>query len=111
VCKLRDASYRSGARASWLKIKCFKREVFPIIGFIPAAGAIAVLHLARREGKRLAYAGRAREFTQKGARELRQALDELATDWPPVRGAPAEADVNVGEAGALGRDRVHRDRA
>ena len=56
VCKLRDAPYRSGARASWRKIKCFQRGVFPIIGFIPALSAIAALHLARREGKALAYA-------------------------------------------------------
>jgi bifunctional non-homologous end joining protein LigD len=56
VCKLRDAPYRSGDHASWLKIKCVQRGVFPIIGFIPAPGAIAALHLARREGKALAYA-------------------------------------------------------
>jgi bifunctional non-homologous end joining protein LigD len=56
VCKLRDAPYGSGDRASWLKIKCFKHRVFPIIGFIPAPGSIAALHLARREGKTLAYA-------------------------------------------------------
>jgi bifunctional non-homologous end joining protein LigD len=89
VCTLRDAPYRSGSRASWLKIKCFKHGVFPIIGFIPAPGAIAALHLARREGKALAYAGRAGTgFTQKSARELRQVLDAIATVRPPVRGAP-----------------------
>jgi bifunctional non-homologous end joining protein LigD len=89
VCKLRDAPYRSGARASWLKIKCFKHGVFPIIGFIPAPGAIAALHLARRDGKALAYAGRAGTgFTQKSARELRQVLDALATNRPPVKGSP-----------------------
>ena len=89
VCKLRDAPYRSGSRASWLKIKCFKHGVFPIIGFIPAPGAIAALHLGRREGKALAYAGRAgTSFSEKTARELRQVLDALATDRPPVRGAP-----------------------
>ncbi len=89
VCKLRDAPYRSGDRASWLKIKCVKHGVFPIIGFIPAPSAIAALHLARREGKALAYAGRAGTgFTQKSARELRQVLDALATDRPPVKGAP-----------------------
>jgi bifunctional non-homologous end joining protein LigD len=89
VCKLRDAPYRSGDRANWLKIKCVKRGVFPIIGFIPAPGAIAALHLARREGKGLAYAGRAGTgFTQKSACELRQVLDALVTDRPPVKGAP-----------------------
>jgi bifunctional non-homologous end joining protein LigD len=59
VCKLRDAPYRSGDHASWLKTKCREHGVFQIIGFIPAPGAIASLHLARREGKALAYVGRA----------------------------------------------------
>jgi bifunctional non-homologous end joining protein LigD len=89
VCKLRDAPYRSGDRASWLKIKCVKRGVFPIIGFIPAPGAIVALHLARRQVKGLAYAGRTGTgFTQKSARELREVLDALATDRPPVSVVP-----------------------
>jgi bifunctional non-homologous end joining protein LigD len=64
-------------------------RVFPIVGFIPAPGAIAALHLARRGGKTLAYAGRAGTgFTQKSARELRQVLDALSTERPPVNGVP-----------------------
>jgi bifunctional non-homologous end joining protein LigD len=89
VCKLRDAPYRSGDHSSWLKIKCVERGIFQIVGFIPAPGTIAALHLARREGKALAYAGRAGTgFTQKSARELRQVLDALATERPPVNGFP-----------------------
>ncbi len=89
VCKLRDAPYRSGARASWLKIKCFKHGVFPIVGFIPAPDAIAALHLARHDRRELFYAGRAGTgFSQKSARELRQVLEALVTDRPPVQGAP-----------------------
>ena len=89
VCKLRDAPYRSGHHSSWLKIKCVERGVFQIVGFVPAPGAIAALHLARREGKALAYVGRAGTgFSQKSARELRQVLEALATDRPPVKGAP-----------------------
>jgi bifunctional non-homologous end joining protein LigD len=89
VCKLRDAPYRSGDRASWLKIKCIKHGAFTIIGFIPAFGAIAALHLARLEGKALAYAGRVGTgFTQKSARELRHVLDELVIERPPLTGAP-----------------------
>jgi ATP dependent DNA ligase-like protein len=85
-CKLRDAP---GDRASWLKIKCAKHGVFPIIGLHSRAGAIAALHLARREGKALAYAGRAGTgFAQKSGRELRHVFDPLATDRPPVKGAP-----------------------
>jgi bifunctional non-homologous end joining protein LigD len=89
VCKLRDAPYRSGDRASWHKIKCVKRGVFPIVGFIPAPGSIAALHLARLEGKALAYAGRAGTgFTQRSARELRQVLHAFAIERPPVSGVP-----------------------
>ena len=76
-------------RAGWLKIKCFQRGVFTIVGFIAAPGAIAALHLARREGKGLVYAGRAATgFTQKSAGELRQILDALVIDKPAVSQAP-----------------------
>jgi ATP-dependent DNA ligase len=50
VAKLRDVPYRWGRTESWLKIKCAKRETFPIVGFVPGVGGIAALRLGRREG-------------------------------------------------------------
>jgi bifunctional non-homologous end joining protein LigD len=59
ICKFRDAPYRSGSGATWLKILCVTREVFPIVGFVAAGDGIAALHLGRRRGKDLAYVGKA----------------------------------------------------
>ena len=83
ICKLRDAPYRSGSRAIWLKILCVTRGVFPIVGFVAAGDGIAALHLARRRGKELAYIGKAGTgFTQKSSRELRRLLEPLVIDRP-----------------------------
>jgi bifunctional non-homologous end joining protein LigD len=59
VAKLWDALYRSGRTESWLKIKCAKREAFPIVGLVPRVGGIAALPLARRGGDQLLYVGKA----------------------------------------------------
>jgi bifunctional non-homologous end joining protein LigD len=54
VSKRADATYRSGDRSdSWQKIKTSKREQFEIVGYVPAMGGIAALHVARRDGKGL----------------------------------------------------------
>jgi ATP-dependent DNA ligase len=67
------------------------------------------LHLARREGKGLTYAGRSGTgFTQKIARELRQVLDELVTERPQVSGAPLRPKSTWVRPE---RGRIHRDHA
>lgn len=60
VSKRADAPYRSGEGSdNWQKIKTSKRESFPIVGYVPAMGGIAALHLGKREGKDLRYVGKA----------------------------------------------------
>lgn len=86
VCKLRDAPYRSGKNHTWLKVKCTQRGSFAIVGFVPAQDAIAALHLARREGRGLVYAGKVGTgFSRRAAHELRQRLDPLATRNPALK--------------------------
>jgi bifunctional non-homologous end joining protein LigD len=57
ICKHQDAPYRSGRVESWIKVKCGKRDTFPIIAFVEKLGAkprrIASLYVGRREGNRL----------------------------------------------------------
>ncbi|WP_144030722.1 non-homologous end-joining DNA ligase [Bradyrhizobium japonicum] len=79
VSKRSDAPYRSGDRSdSWQKIKTSKRETFPIVGYVPAMGGIAALHVARREGKALRYVGKVGTgFTMKVSADLRRRLDAL----------------------------------
>lgn len=48
--------------------------------------SIAALYFARREGKALVFAGKVGTgFSRKSAHALRQVLDTLATDKPPVK--------------------------
>ncbi|WP_256805795.1 non-homologous end-joining DNA ligase [Bradyrhizobium sp. Bra64] len=79
VSKRADAPYRSGDRSdSWQKIKTSKRETFPIVGFVPAMGGIAALHVARRDGNKLTYVGKVGTgFTMKVSADLRRRLDAL----------------------------------
>jgi ATP-dependent DNA ligase len=75
VSKRADAPYRSD---SWQKIKTSEREFFPIVGFEPALGGIAALHVGRREGKKLTYVGKVGTgFTMKVSADLRRRLDAL----------------------------------
>jgi bifunctional non-homologous end joining protein LigD len=56
VSKKADGPYRSGDRSdSWQKIKISKREQLHIVGFVPAIGGIAALHVARKEGREMRY--------------------------------------------------------
>ena len=80
VSKQQDAPYRSGRIESWIKVKCGKRETFPIVAFVEKLGAnprrIASLYVGRREGDRLLYAGKVRSgYTEAVARDLRERLD------------------------------------
>lgn len=83
ISKRADAPYRSDRNEGWLKIKCVQRDSFPIVGFVPAAaGGIAALHVARRDGKKMVYMGKVGTgFTQKVSSDLRKRLDAL----PPPR--------------------------
>src|SRR5207247_3192673 len=59
VSKMANAPYRSGRCEHWLKVKCWRRDRFVVVGFVPEGSAgILKLRLARREGGALIYAGR-----------------------------------------------------
>jgi bifunctional non-homologous end joining protein LigD len=80
ISKQQDAPYRSGRVESWIKVKCGKRDTFPIVAFVEKLGAtprkIASLYVGRREGDRLLYAGKVRSgYTEAVARDLRKRLD------------------------------------
>ncbi|WP_368507828.1 non-homologous end-joining DNA ligase [Bradyrhizobium lupini] len=79
VSKRADAPYRSGDRSdSWQKIKTSKKEAFPIVGYVPAMGGIAALHVARRDGRKLTYVGKVGTgFKMKVSADLRRRLDAL----------------------------------
>jgi bifunctional non-homologous end joining protein LigD len=89
VSKQQDAPYRSGRVESWIKIKCGKRDAFPIVAFVEKLGAkprrIASFYVGRREGDRLLYAGKVRGgFTEAEARDLRERLDPFTRKDTPL---------------------------
>jgi hypothetical protein len=59
VSKMAGAPYRSGRCEHWLKVKCWRRDRFVVVGFVPeGASGIMKLRLARRESGALIYIGR-----------------------------------------------------
>jgi len=71
------------------RAKCIHTETFPIVAFVEKLGAkprrIASLYLGRWRGDRLLYAGKARsEYTERVAREVREALDPFIIDASPL---------------------------
>jgi bifunctional non-homologous end joining protein LigD len=89
ISKQEDAPYRSGRVESWIKVKCGKRDAFPIVAFVEKLGAkprkIASLYVGRREGDRLLYAGKVRSgYTEAVARDLRERLDPFIRKSSPL---------------------------
>ena len=89
VSKQLDTPYRSGRVESWIKVKCGKRRLFPIVAFVEKLGVkprrIASLYVGRREGERLLYAGKVRSgYTETVARDLRERLDPFVRKDPPL---------------------------
>ena len=74
---------------SWIKVKCGKRDAFPIVAFVEKLGAkprrIASFYVGRREGDRLLYAGKVRGgFTEAEARDLRERLNPSIRKGSPL---------------------------
>ena len=87
VSKRRDASYRSGRDATWLKTKCLREQEFVIGGFTEPVGArvgLGALLLGVYQDGRLRYVGRVGTgFSTASARTLRRQLDRLARAQSP----------------------------
>jgi ATP-dependent DNA ligase len=69
-----------------VKVKCWNRDCFVVVGFVPdGAGGLAKLRIARREGRALIYAGRVGTgWDHKTARAVRGALAPLAPSTSPL---------------------------
>ena len=59
ISKRMNAPYRSGRSENWIKVKCVTRGTFIVVGYTPEVnGLVAALHLARKDGRELAYVGK-----------------------------------------------------
>ncbi|TBA65329.1 non-homologous end-joining DNA ligase [Rhizobium ruizarguesonis] len=88
IAKRRDAPYRSGRLGDWVKVKCIQSNGFVIVGYEKSTasfGGIGRLLLAARKGGQLVYVGGVGTgFNERSAAELRQEMDKLIIDKPPV---------------------------
>ena len=92
VSKTRDAPYRSGRSTSWIKTKVTSTARFAIIGLRTNGRKLVSLHVARRSGRRLIYAGRVGTgFTANVAAELIKLLASLAVAKPATEVTDAVA--------------------
>jgi bifunctional non-homologous end joining protein LigD len=90
VSKRADAAYRGGRTRSWLKIKCAQRQELVVVGFTEPSrsrvGLGALLVAAHGDDGKLRYAGKVGTgFSGAVLRDLRQRLEALAVDEPPVK--------------------------
>jgi bifunctional non-homologous end joining protein LigD len=86
VSKMANAPYRSGRCEHWLKVKCWRRDRFVVVGFVPEGSAgILKLRLARRDGAALVYVGRVGTgWDHKTAHAIRRALEPLTRPMSPL---------------------------
>jgi DNA polymerase-1 len=85
VAKRGDSPYRSGRSKSWLKIKRVKEEVLAIVGYAVSGERLASLHVARRTGEAVVYAGQVGTgFSARTAADLVRRLKPLAVDEPAI---------------------------
>ncbi len=105
VAKRADAPYRAGRSAAWVKVRSERSGDFAVVGFTAPAGSrvgLGALHLARREGAGLRYAGRVGSgLDEASLASLRERLERLRRAGPACLGAPAR-----GGAGAWVEPRV-----
>ena len=94
VSKRRDAPYRSGRRDEWRKTKCVQSDTFVVIGYETTAGMLASIRLAEEtEGHLRPAGGVGSGLSVASARDLKQRLDPLATDNPPIAGLKGKGVV------------------
>jgi bifunctional non-homologous end joining protein LigD len=59
ISKVRDAPYRSGRGETWIKVKCWQRRKFVLVGFVRESSAgIAALRLGEMRYGKLMYDGK-----------------------------------------------------
>lgn len=89
VCKDGSMPYESTRSGSWLKVKCTNRQEFVIVGYTNPRGTrqhLGALLLAAHDADgQLRYVGRVGTgMGQKMLHQLKEKLDALKTDKPPV---------------------------
>jgi bifunctional non-homologous end joining protein LigD len=99
MAKRRDAPYKGGRFADWLKIRVDRTGDFVVVGFTLPSGSRAgfgALHLGAYGGDELVYAGRAGSgFSDAQLAETRSRLEAMRRDGPPCGGPVPAGGENV----------------
>jgi bifunctional non-homologous end joining protein LigD len=83
VSKRLDSLYASGRTQHWLKVKCFEEGAFILLGTELKKSGPPAAHLARIEGGKLAYAGKAMiSLTLEDRARLAERMTVLAIEKP-----------------------------
>lgn len=92
IAKRPMAPYEGGRSASWIKLKCHKRQEFVIVGFLPAEGSrigFRSLLLASLEDGELRFNGKVGTgFDHKLLTEIGRQLQSRVIDEPAVANPP-----------------------
>lgn len=95
ISKKRDAPYRSGRSAGWIKSKCVGNDEFVVIGYRKSdkrGRPFASLLLGEYDGETLAYRGRVGTgFNDALFDSLSKRMQRLVRKTPPVGELPADA--------------------
>jgi bifunctional non-homologous end joining protein LigD len=79
VSKMRSAPYHSGRCEHWLKVKCWRRDRFVVVGFVPEGSS------GIREGGGLIYVGRVGTgWDRQTAHAVRRTLEPFARPISPL---------------------------
>jgi bifunctional non-homologous end joining protein LigD len=87
IAKKATASYRGDRTRNWLKVKCIQRQEFVIVGWQASdkRRGFRSLHLAVREGRKLAYAGKVGTgFDSAMIADLAKRMAPLEVAEPPL---------------------------
>jgi bifunctional non-homologous end joining protein LigD len=86
ISKVRDAPYRSGRGETWIKVKCWQRRKFVVVGFVPESSAgIAALRLGEMRNGKLMYAGKVGTgWGRAAAADIRRQMDALVRKTSPL---------------------------
>jgi bifunctional non-homologous end joining protein LigD len=86
LSKVRNAPYRSGRGDYWIKVKCWQRREFVVVGFVPESTAgISALRLGEMRGGKLMYAGKVGTgWGRETAADIRAKLDRLIRPKSPL---------------------------
>lgn len=80
ISKKADAPYRSERGDAWIKVKCLKREKFPVVGFVKDPTGVAALYLGKQEGKELVYMGKVGTgWSRTVSSQIRKRLDTVVS--------------------------------